>query len=130
MAELKAKRRLSNITFEHEGAHVALVSTKQGGPANGVTTLITKSSQLESEVHQMTLEERKARLGEIQAQIETLDKEAQSLVSIEELMIEHLSRKYETDVPNPVQRTQPYLSNNGTTKSVDRTTELLKAKYN
>lgn len=29
------KRKLSNITFENEGAHLALVSKTQGGPANG-----------------------------------------------------------------------------------------------
>ena len=40
----EAKRRLSDITFEHTGAHVALVFKAQGGPANGVTTLITKST--------------------------------------------------------------------------------------
>lgn len=39
----KAKRRLTNISFDHEGAHVALVSKVQGGPANGQTTLITKA---------------------------------------------------------------------------------------
>jgi hypothetical protein len=31
----KAKRKLSDISFQHEGAHVALVSKQQGGPANG-----------------------------------------------------------------------------------------------
>lgn len=30
----KAKRVLKDVTFEHEGAHVALVSKDQGGPAN------------------------------------------------------------------------------------------------
>jgi type I site-specific restriction-modification system R (restriction) subunit len=40
----QAKRRLTDISFEHEGAHVALVSKQQGGPANGVTTLITKAT--------------------------------------------------------------------------------------
>lgn len=39
-----AKRRLKDITFEHEGAHVALVHKEQGGAANGYTTLITKST--------------------------------------------------------------------------------------
>lgn len=39
-----AKRRLTDINFEHEGAHVALVGKHQGGPANGVTTLITKAT--------------------------------------------------------------------------------------
>lgn len=40
----QAKRRLTDINFEHEGAHVALVGKHQGGPANGVTTLITKAT--------------------------------------------------------------------------------------
>lgn len=40
----KATRRLTDIRFEHEGAHVALVGKHQGGPANGVTTLITKAT--------------------------------------------------------------------------------------
>lgn len=40
----KAKRRLTNISFEHDGAHVALVGKAVGGPANGRTTLITKST--------------------------------------------------------------------------------------
>lgn len=40
----QAKRRLTDINFDFEGAHVALVGTHQGGPANGVTTLITKAT--------------------------------------------------------------------------------------
>lgn len=40
----KATRRLTDIKFEHEGAHVALVGKHQGGPANGITTLITKAT--------------------------------------------------------------------------------------
>jgi hypothetical protein len=39
-----AKRRLTDIKFEHDGAHVALVGKHQGGPANGITTLITKAT--------------------------------------------------------------------------------------
>lgn len=38
------KRRLTDIKFEHEGAHVALVGKHQGGPANGITTLVTKAT--------------------------------------------------------------------------------------
>lgn len=51
----KAIRRLSDINFEHEGAHVALVFAAQGGPANGVTTLITKATEdiSEEQVRQM-----------------------------------------------------------------------------
>lgn len=48
---IKAKRRLSDISFTHEGAHVALVSKGQGGAANGYTTLVTKATnQIEKEV--------------------------------------------------------------------------------
>lgn len=39
-----ATRRLTNINFEKEGAHVALVGKHQGGPANGITTLVTKAT--------------------------------------------------------------------------------------
>lgn len=39
-----AKRRLTDIKFEHEGAHVALVGKHQGGPANGITTLVFKAT--------------------------------------------------------------------------------------
>jgi len=41
----KAQRRLSNFNFEAEGSHVALVGKHQGGPANGVTTLLTKATK-------------------------------------------------------------------------------------
>lgn len=41
---IKAKRKLTDISFEHEGAHVALVGALQGGAANGHTTLITKAT--------------------------------------------------------------------------------------
>lgn len=37
------KRRLSDIKFEHDGAHVALVGPLVGGPANQQTTLLWKS---------------------------------------------------------------------------------------
>lgn len=40
----KVTRKLTDIKFEHEGAHVALVGLAQGGAANGHTTLITKAT--------------------------------------------------------------------------------------
>ncbi|NIQ06624.1 MAG: hypothetical protein GWO20_13120 [Candidatus Korarchaeota archaeon] len=50
MMELnKAKRRLSDFNFEKEGSHVALVGKHQGGPANGVHTLITKATDKREE---------------------------------------------------------------------------------
>lgn len=63
-----AKRRLTNITFEHEGAHVALVGKHQGGAANGHTTLITKGFDLEAftlELTQLIESERQNRMQEV-----------------------------------------------------------------
>lgn len=46
----KAKRNLSNIDFKSEGAHLALVSKDQGGPANGADyALIIKSLNFSEE---------------------------------------------------------------------------------
>lgn len=45
-----AKRRLTDIKFEHQGAHVALVGKHQGGPANGVTTLVYKALDISPEI--------------------------------------------------------------------------------
>lgn len=44
MNESQAKRKLSDFNFESVGSHVALVGKHQGGPANGVTTLLTKAT--------------------------------------------------------------------------------------
>ena len=41
--EVRAKRKLTDITFEHEGAHLALVHKAQGGSANGYKTLVMQS---------------------------------------------------------------------------------------
>ena len=41
--KVKAKRKLTDITFEHEGAHLALVHKAQGGSASGYKTLVMKS---------------------------------------------------------------------------------------
>lgn len=38
------KQKLSDISFEKEGSHVALVGQHQGGPANGVETLVFKTA--------------------------------------------------------------------------------------
>lgn len=42
----KAKRRLTNISFEAQGSHLALVSAEQGGAANGHNyAVVTKSTK-------------------------------------------------------------------------------------
>lgn len=43
----KKKHRLKDITFEHAGAHIALVGGAVGGPANGVETVLFKSKGTE-----------------------------------------------------------------------------------
>ena len=49
----KAKRKLSDISFEKEGAHVALVSSEQGGPANGHDyALVMKANNFSQEAVQ------------------------------------------------------------------------------
>lgn len=40
---IKAKRRLHDIDFKHEGAHVAVVHKVQGGPANQIPVLAMKA---------------------------------------------------------------------------------------
>ena len=50
MATRKAKRKLSDISFEKEGAHVALTSKEQGGPANGHDyALVLKANKFSEE---------------------------------------------------------------------------------
>lgn len=50
MATRKAKRKLSDISFEKEGAHVALVSKEQGGPANNHDyALVLKANKFSEE---------------------------------------------------------------------------------
>lgn len=53
----QARKRLSNFNFEGEGSHVALVGKHQGGPANGVTTLMTKATNqiTEDQVEKATM---------------------------------------------------------------------------
>lgn len=75
----EAKRRLTDISFEHEGAHVALVSIHQGGPANGVTTLITKATNnLDAEEVAKALEASTSNLeiNEQEPEMETVAKSA------------------------------------------------------
>lgn len=50
LEKVPAVRRLTDIKFEHEGAHVALVGKHQGGAANGHTVLLTKATDKLPEV--------------------------------------------------------------------------------
>lgn len=48
------KRKLTDVTFEHQGAHVALVSKQQEGPANGhAYTLVMKSNFSKEAIQKM-----------------------------------------------------------------------------
>ena len=46
--KVKAKRKLTDINFEKEGSHLALVHKVQGGGANGRTTLVMKATDKHS----------------------------------------------------------------------------------
>lgn len=45
----KAKRKLSDISFEHDGAHVALTAKEQGGPANSHDYALVMKSNFSKE---------------------------------------------------------------------------------
>lgn len=46
----QAKKKLSDLTFEHEGAHIALTAKSQGGPANAHDyALVLKSNKFSKE---------------------------------------------------------------------------------
>ena len=45
---MKAKKRLKNFDFSGQNAHMALVHEDQGGPANGIKTLITKAVDIDA----------------------------------------------------------------------------------
>lgn len=55
--QVKAKRRLTDISFDHDGSHVALVGKFQGGPANGVETLLYKSASTDNVLEKASEEE-------------------------------------------------------------------------
>lgn len=61
--KVKPKRRLSDFSFEHEGAHVALVGKAIGNAANGHTTLILKATNditdMEVQEHLTSIEKAK-----------------------------------------------------------------------
>nr|WP_314570291.1 hypothetical protein [uncultured Pseudomonas sp.] len=96
-----AKRRLNNITFEHQGAHVALVSKEQGGAANGYNTLVTKGVDVKAFATELT---------------ELMNQYAGE----QEQRVQEIVKAYE-DV-NPTLEPQPETD-------VERTTRILMAKY-
>jgi len=52
----RAKRKLTDISFEHEGAHVALVSKQQGGGANNHNYSLILKSNKSSKFSEATLQ--------------------------------------------------------------------------
>lgn len=101
-----AKRRLTDITFQHEGAHVALVGKHQGGAANGHSTLITKGRGVD---------------------IEAFTKELAELIERDKLeRSEEIIKAYEETIQTtePEQKPAPQPETD-----VERTTRILMAKY-
>lgn len=96
-----AKRRLTNITFEHQGAHVALVGKHQGGAANGHSTLVTKGVDVKAFATELT---------------ELMNQYAGE----QEQKVQEIMKAY-VEV-NPALESQPETD-------VERTTRILMAKY-
>lgn len=73
---MQAKRRLYDMDFSKEGAHVSLVSKKVGGPANGKPVLLLKA--LNSDKEDMEMIEKSAHeelvLKAVQAAVEPIQK--------------------------------------------------------
>lgn len=76
----KAKRRLTDISFDHEGAHVALVGKFQGGPANGMTTLITKATD---DISEEALDKAMSSIHEGESTVETPSIETEEIMQEE-----------------------------------------------
>lgn len=53
---MKAKRRLSDFSFEKKGCHVSLVGESLGGPANGRTVLALKAVNSKTEENMSMIE--------------------------------------------------------------------------
>ncbi|MFJ4352736.1 hypothetical protein ACIPZ5_17755 [Pseudomonas sp. NPDC089428] len=84
----KAKRQLTDITFEHDGAHVALVHVDQGGPANGVPTLITKAK------YSPEIDEKLARLKQLELSQDAEHTAVSNLIDINDLVMAILEKQY------------------------------------
>lgn len=92
MTKLKATRKLSDINFEDEGSHVALVGDFQGGAANGFSTLITKATtEVSDEDLQNALEQNdinKSQTEEVDNTMSTMTTE-----QVQEMIVKALAAK-------------------------------------
>lgn len=91
MTKLKATRKLSDINFEDEGSHVALVGDFQGGSANGFSTLITKATnEVSDEDLQNALENdiNKSQTEEVDTNMSTMTTE-----QVNEMIVKALAAK-------------------------------------
>jgi hypothetical protein len=105
-----AKRRLTDITFQHEGAHVALVGKHQGSAANGHSTLITKGKGVD---------------------IEAFTKELAELIERDKPeRYEEIVKAYEETNQTGITVTKSMLDKPAAPTSAEITMQILKAKYN
>lgn len=66
MTKKKAKRLITDISFEGDNAHMALVSVDQGGGANGVDTLLMKAAEDTSKMNSKQIESLKEIIKSVQ----------------------------------------------------------------
>lgn len=112
----KAKRKLTKADFSKEGMHMALVSVDQGGPANGINTLMIKSLEGQSEL--------------TENQINSLKQIAKASGIPEEEFLEQAKALLEsTDGEDPVSETEEDIekssNNTSPTEEVNMSTETI-----
>lgn len=73
----RAKRKLKNMSFKGENAHMALVSVDQGGGANGVNTLLMKAAEDTSKMNEEQINSLKEIIKSVQG---ISDEEAMQII--------------------------------------------------
>lgn len=89
----KKKHRLKDITFEHAGAHIALVGGAVGGPANGVETVLFKSKGTEDISEQEVEQLLKKASGKTEVEKAKFNSEVRTL--LRESLDKQFAGKYE-----------------------------------
>jgi len=106
----KAKRVITEFDFEKEGASVHLVSKKQGGAANGFTTLIKKSKATEQlpDVEDVTIQKKLEQIKVTMSMEEFLRKFFNMYYDDAELLTAMLGFQTECDAYMETEESEPY----------------------
>jgi len=106
----KAKRVITEFDFEKEGASVHLVSKKQGGAANGFTTLIKKSKATEQlpDVEDVTIQKKLEQIKVTMSMEEFLRKFFNIYYDDAELLTAMLGFQTEYEAYMETEESEPY----------------------